>query len=103
MLQSFSDLDFDLSKSLKVISESVIGLSIYDSLLVSNSNIWSNSAPLQDISLLNLSDLDFDFQCHSRPNVIVSLDSPYMVFYLCLIITSALLGDMSPKSEIPWQ
>ncbi len=41
-----------------------------------NSNIWSNCAPLQDISLQNLSDLDFDL---SRSNVVVSL-TPHVCF-----------------------
>ena len=38
-----------------------------------NSNMWPNSAPLQDIRLRNLSDLDFDLQGRSRSNVMVSL------------------------------
>ncbi len=36
---------------------------IYSSLLMFNSNIWPNFAPLQDIRPRNLSDLDF---AHSR-------------------------------------
>ena len=36
------------------------GLPLYIFLLIFNSNIWPNSAPLQDIRLQNLSDLDFD-------------------------------------------
>ncbi len=49
MLQNLSDVDFDLSRSLKVKCDSVIGLPIYGFLVVSNSNIWPSSAPLQDI------------------------------------------------------
>ena len=45
-----------------------------------NSNIWPNSAPLQDIRRRNLSDLKFDLQGDSRSNVMVSLDSPYIWF-----------------------
>ncbi len=75
-LRNLSDLAFDLSRSLKVQYDSVIGLHIYAFLLMFNSNIWPNSAPLQDIRLRNLSDLDFDL---SRSNVMVSLDSPYMI------------------------
>ncbi len=32
---------------------------VYAFLLMFNSNIWPNSAPLQDIRLYNLSDFDF--------------------------------------------
>ncbi len=59
-----SDLEIDLSRSLKVKCESVIGLPIYAFLLMFNSNIWPNSAPLQDTRLRNLSDLDLTFQGH---------------------------------------
>ncbi len=55
-----SDLEFDLLRSLKVKCDDVIGLPIYAFLLVFNSNIWPNSAPLQDIRLRNQSDLEFD-------------------------------------------
>ena len=55
-----SDLDIDLTRSLKVKCDSVIGLPIYGFLLLFNINIWPNSAPLQDISFQNLSDLDMD-------------------------------------------
>ena len=40
-----------------------------------NSNKWPNSAPLQDIVLRNLSDLEFDRQGYSRSNVMVSFVS----------------------------
>ena len=58
--QRLSDLDVDLSGSLKVTFDSVIRLSIYGFLLMINSNIWPNSAPLRDIRLWNPHDLDFD-------------------------------------------
>ncbi len=77
-LRNLSDLEFDLLRSLKVKCNSVIGLLIYAILLMFNRNIWPNSAPLQDIRLRNLSDLEFDL---SRSNVIVSLDSPYILSY----------------------
>ena len=39
----------------------VIGLSIYGILLlIFNSNLWPNSARLQDVRLRNLRDLEFD-------------------------------------------
>ncbi len=40
-LQNVSDLEFDLSRPLKVKSNGAVGLSIYDFLLVSNSNYMS--------------------------------------------------------------
>ena len=62
-LQSLSDLNFDLSRSLKVKCDSVIAFCIYAFLLMINSNIilvWPNTGPLQDIRLRNLSDLGID-------------------------------------------
>ncbi len=59
-LRNLSDPDFGLSRSLKVLCDDVIGLSLYDFLLTFNSNLWPNSAPLQDIRLRNVSDLEFD-------------------------------------------
>ncbi len=50
-LQNMSDLDFDLSMSLKVKCHGVIGLAIYGFLLMVNSNISPNLAPLRDIRL----------------------------------------------------
>ncbi len=44
-----------------------------------NSNLWPNSATLQDLMRRNPSDLDYNLQGHPRSNVIVSLLSPYMV------------------------
>ncbi len=59
ILDHFLHLNFDLSRSLKVKCNG-IGLYIYAFLLMFNSNIWPNSASLQDIRLRNMSDLDFD-------------------------------------------
>ena len=42
-LQNQSDLEFDLSRSLKVKFNGAVGVSIYDFLLVSNSNYMSTS------------------------------------------------------------
>ncbi len=58
--RNLSDLEFDLSRLLKVMCDDVIGLSINVFLLIFNSNIWPNWAPLLDIRLQNLSDLEFD-------------------------------------------
>ncbi len=65
----FGDLEFDLSRSLKVKCEGGIGLPIYGFLLMFNSNRGLNWAPLRDISLQNLGDLDFDLSRYSRSNV----------------------------------
>ncbi len=64
--------------SLKVECDGGIGLTIYDLLLIFNSNIWPNSAPLRDISFQNLTDLDSDLERSLRANVITPIDSPYM-------------------------
>ncbi len=50
------DLEFGLSRSLKVKCDGAIELLIYGFLLMFNSSIGPNSAPLQDIRLQNLSD-----------------------------------------------
>ncbi len=54
-LQNRGDLEFDLSRSLKVKSNGAVGLSTYDSLLVSNSNYMSNSHRLGVIATQNFS------------------------------------------------
>ncbi len=60
-LRKFGDLDFDLSRSLKVKCDGAIGLPIYGFLSMFNSNIWPNMAPLRNyIRLQNLGDLEFD-------------------------------------------
>ncbi len=48
ILDHFLHLNFDLSRSLKVKCDG-IGLSVYAFLLMFDSNIWPNSAPLRDI------------------------------------------------------
>ena len=53
-LRNLSELECDLSMSLKVKCESPIGLPIYGFLLMFNSNIGLNQAPQRDISLKNL-------------------------------------------------
>ena len=44
--RNLSDLGFDFSRSLKVKCNGAIGLSIYDFLLVFNSNARANTGPL---------------------------------------------------------
>ena len=55
-----SDLECDLSQSLKVKCHSAMTPHIYAYLLMFNSNIWLNAAPLRNIRLRNLSDIEFD-------------------------------------------
>ena len=81
-------LNFDLIMSLKVECDGGIGLTIYDLLLIFNSNIWPNSAPLRDISFQNLTDLDSDLERSLWSNLITPTDSPYMYMlsYWCLMV-----------------
>ena len=60
-LQNLGDLEVDLSRSFKVKCGGAIELPIYGFLLMFNSNIGPNLAPLPDIRLRNLSDLAIDF------------------------------------------
>ncbi len=75
---NLGDLEFDLSRSLKIKCDGAIGLPTYGFLLMVNSNIWPNSAPLRGVRLRNLSDLDFDLfkvtqgqilKCHWTPHI----------------------------------
>ncbi len=64
-----------------------------------NSNTCLNTAPLRDIMLENLNYLDvLTFQGHSRSNVIVPLDSPYMQFLLMFI--SNIWPNSAPLQDI---
>ena len=58
-------------------------------------------APLWDISLPNLSDLDIDLSRSLRSNVIILLDSPYMLFYHCF--TSNIFPILAHLSHINLQ
>ncbi len=62
MLKNLGDLEFDLSRSLKVKCKRVIGfpIPVYVFLFMFNSNIGHNYTTLRDISLQNRGDLDFD-------------------------------------------
>ena len=60
---------------------------IYGFLLQFNSNIWPIFAPLSDINLPNLSDLDIDLSIYLMSNVIILLGTLYMVSYYCLLVT----------------
>ncbi len=62
-----NELEFDLSRSLKVRCDGVI--------VVSNSNLWPNSAPLRHIRRQNMSDLDLNL---SRLLKVTHILTPYM-------------------------
>ncbi len=55
--RNLGDLDFDLSRPLKVKCDGVIGLLVYDLLLIFDSNMWHKLAPYE-----SMSDLEFDFK-----------------------------------------
>ncbi len=92
---SKSDLEFDLSMSLKVICDNVIGLAIYAFLSMFNSNLWPNSASSQNIRPQNLSDLEFDFSMFSmfstfKCDVIGLVIHGFLLIYtviICLTLT----------------
>ncbi len=84
-----SDLVFDLSRSSKVNGDCVIGPPIYGFLLMVNSNIGSNSDPLRDIRLWNLSDLDLVI---SRPLKIKSNDVIGLPTYAFLLVVNSSIG-----------
>ncbi len=92
-LQNLSDLEFDLSRSLKVKCDSVIGLPIYNFPLMSNSNIWPNSAPLRNVRLQSLSDLEFDrsrsleVKCHDVIGLVIHGFLLIYTVITCLTLT----------------
>ena len=80
-LWNLSDLDIDPSRLLKVKCDSVIGLLImvsYQCLIVTY-GLPQLLYKIQSFKIWVI--LTLTFQCHSRSNVMVSLDSPYMLCY----------------------
>ncbi len=71
-LWDLSDLDIDLSRSLRVKFDGSIGLLIYGFLLMfnSSSSIRPNLAPLWNGRLQNLSDFEFDLPKEDRLGVV---------------------------------
>ncbi len=51
------------------------------------SNIWPILAPVWDISLPNLNDLEIDLSRSLRSNVMILLNALYMVSYHCWLVT----------------
>ena len=81
-----SDFEFDLWRSLKFKCDDAIGLSLFAFILMFNSNMWPNSAPLQDIRLRSLSDLKFDLSRSLK----VACDgiigfSIYRFLFICIV------------------
>ena len=81
MFQNLSDLDFDLSISLKVKCDWVTGLPI-DFLVVSIGNIWPNSALLPDISFQIQSDFEeIDLSRSLKSDVIALMHACFPIHF----------------------
>ncbi len=80
-LQNLSDLDFDITRSIKVKCGVTI-LPIYGLLLMFKSKVWANLALLRDPEFEMWLTLTVTCQSHSRLNVTLSLDSHYLISYM---------------------
>ena len=84
-LQNLGDLEFDLSRSLKVKSNGAVGLPIYEFLLVSNSNYMSNSHRLGVIGTRKFSSyllsLGPNFDLHPQPTPTPPTVTPGRFFF----------------------
>ncbi len=100
-LQNLSDLEFDLSRSLKVICDDVIGLPIYDFLLMFNSNLWPKSAASQDIRLRNLSDLEFDRLRSLKVNCDSAIE--LSIYAFLIMFNSNIWHNSAPLQDIRLQ
>ncbi len=101
ILDYFRQLNFNLSRKLKVKCDGGTGLPIYDSLLVFNSNIWPNSAALQDISVSNLSDIDIDLSRSLKAKCDSVIGLPIDGFQL--MFNSNLWPNSAPLRDISFQ
>ena len=72
------DLEFDLSRSLRVEVIGAIRKSRYDLPLVNNSKYMPVCCILQDIATQNMLDLEFDLLW---PKLMVPLESPHITSY----------------------
>ncbi len=97
-LQNRSDVDFDLSRSLKLKCDNIIQILICGFLLLHNSNIWPNQAPLPD-----LTDLDFDlssslkFKCNGAIGLLIC--GFLLMFNSNIWPNSAPLRNISPQKN----
>ncbi len=89
--RNLGDLDFDLSRSLKVKCEGAIGLPIYGFLLMFHSNIGPNSAVFREIRLRNLGDLDFDLSKSLKVNSNGAVRLP--IYGFLLIFNSNIMSN----------
>ncbi len=94
--ENLSGLDFDLTGSLKVNCDDVVH-TIYGFLLMINSNMKRNSAPLRDIRLWNLSDLECDLSRTLKVKVMMSLDSSSPYSFLLMVNS-----NIGPNSAPLW-
>ncbi len=86
---------------LNVKYDSVIGLPMYDFLLMFNSNIEPNSAPLRDIRLQNFGDLDFDLSRSLKVKCEGTIGHPIHGFLL--MCNSNIGPDWAPLWDINLQ
>ncbi len=63
---------------------------ICDFLFVITINVWTNSAPLRDKRLQNLSVLNFELQGQSLSYLMIQLVSPYTTSEKCLTAATCL-------------
>ncbi len=71
-----------MTLNFNVICDDVIGLSIHAFLLMFNSNLWPNSAPLQDNGLQNQSDLEFGLSRSLKVKCDSAIGLPIYAFLL---------------------
>ena len=89
--QNLSNIDIDLSRSLRSNVIAPYMLPIHAFLLTFNSNIWPNLAPLRNISFQNLSDLDFDLSMSLKDKCDGAVGLPILICYWRFIVTYGLI------------
>ncbi len=91
-LQGLSDLDIDLTRSLKDICDSAVRYVIfYWCLIITPVALYLREGLyLRNISLRKLIDLDINLPRSQKSNVIAPIDSPYRFSYKCLTVTYSL-------------
>ncbi len=97
-LWNLCDIDFDLSWSIKVKSDGVIGLPIYGFLLMV-SNVGPNLAPLRDTRVWNPSDLNFDFSRNVEVKCDVGIGLAIYMYGLLLTVNSNIEPNSIPLRD----
>ncbi len=95
--KTWVNLDFDPSRSFTVVCDAVIEFPIYRFLLMFNSTIWPNSAPLRDIRLINRSDLELDL---SRSLKVKCYGNTGLLMYGFLLFNSNAWPNSEPFQDI---